>query len=159
LVTHFGCCAYGGEAAAIERLIDSGVFDTVLVHYSLLNPSAWQACPAESPMRDYRRIGVRAVASGMAAIALRVLDGGALTGTVPIPALSALADETGQSLPTLAMRFVLSKAQVSTALVGFSGLDQIEAAGAASAAGPLPTEALARIERLRRTDFGRATSV
>jgi L-galactose dehydrogenase/L-glyceraldehyde 3-phosphate reductase len=146
LVVRFGCCAYGGEAPAVERLIDSGVFDTMLVHYGIANPTAFHA--SASAVRDYCRVGARAASSGMAVIALRVLDGGALLGANAPPALAALAAETHQSLPALALRFVLSNAQLATALVGFSDIAQIEAACVAAAAGPLPTEILARIEAL-----------
>jgi aryl-alcohol dehydrogenase-like predicted oxidoreductase len=37
LVKTFGCCSYGGEATELERVIDSDFFDTMLVHYSMLN--------------------------------------------------------------------------------------------------------------------------
>ena len=144
LVAHFGCCAYGGEAGAIERVIDSGAFDTILVHYSLANPSAFQPCPVG--MRDYRGVGARAAAAGMGVVALRVLDGGALLGEKAPAALAGLARETEQSLPTLALRFALSNPQIAIALVGFSDIAQIEAASAAAAVGPLPTDILARIE-------------
>lgn len=147
LVRHMGCCAYGGEATAIVRLVDSGAFDTVLVHYSIANPSAWQ--PARAGLRDYGRVGARAAAAGMGVIALRVLDGGALLGGKTTPPLEALAQETHQSLPALALRFVLSNTQVSTALVGFSDIAQIEAACLAAAAGSLPAALLDRIEALQ----------
>jgi aryl-alcohol dehydrogenase-like predicted oxidoreductase len=153
LVGHFGCCAFGGAAAAVARLIDSGAFDTILVHYSVLNPSAWQ--DAGAGLRDYARIGARAVAAAMGAVALRVLDGGALAGANTPPALAALAEETGQPVAALALRFALSNTEISTALVGFSDIGQIETASAAAAAGPLPTETRARIEQLRATNFGR----
>ncbi|HEY3916583.1 MAG TPA: aldo/keto reductase [Stellaceae bacterium] len=147
LVQHLGCCAYGGEATAIAQLIDSGAFATILVHYSLLNPSAWSPMPVP---RDYGGIGARAVAAGMGAIALRVLDGGALLGAERAPALAALAAESGQSLPALALRYALSNEQIATALVGFSDSAQIEAAHAAAMAGLLPMTFLARIEALQR---------
>jgi L-galactose dehydrogenase/L-glyceraldehyde 3-phosphate reductase len=156
LVGHFGCCAFGGEAQAIARLIDSGAFDTILVHYSVLNPSAWR--DAGAGLRDYAQLGAHAVGSGMGVVALRVLDGGALTGANVPPALAALADETGHSVPVLALRFALSNTAISTALVGFSDAGQIDAAVAAAAAGPLPTEMLARIERLHATNFGRVAA-
>lgn len=147
LIQHFGCCAYGGEATVIERLVDSGAFATILVHYSIANPSAWLPCRAG--LRDYSRVGARAAAAGMGVIALRVLDGGALLGGNTPPLLDALARETQQSVPALALRFALSNEQISTALVGFSDIAQIEAACRAVGAGPLPREILNRIEALQ----------
>ena len=148
LVAHFGCCAYGGETTAIARLIDSGAFATILVHYSILNPSAWSR--SGGSRRDYGGVGALAVAAGMGAVALRLLDGGALIGPARPPALAALAAESGQPLPSLALRYALSNAQIATALVGFSDCAQIEAACNAAAAGPLSTPTLARIAALQR---------
>ncbi len=42
LVRFFGCSAYGGDPAAVARLIDSGAFDTIIVNYSMLNRTAWE---------------------------------------------------------------------------------------------------------------------
>lgn len=146
LVAHIGCCAYGGEPAAVAKLIDSGAFATVLLHYSLANPSAFGACP--QGRRDYARLGARAAAAGMGAIALRVLDGGALLGN-PAADIATLAQEACSDLPAFALRFVLSSDSVATALVGFSNLAQIEAACAAAGAGKLPTDILGRVQALR----------
>jgi len=141
LVAHLGCCAYGGEPAAVETLIDSGAFETVLIYYSLLNQSAFDPCPAG--LRDYARLGARAAAAGMSVIALRAFDGGALIDHPPA-ALTRLAETEGMELPVLALRFVLSNESIATSLVGFSNLAQVEAAAAAAAAGKLPTELIRR---------------
>ena len=146
LIAHIGCCAYGGETAAVAKLIDSGAFATVLVYYNLANPSAFDPCPAG--LRDYARSGARAAVSGMGIVALRAFDGGALINNPP-PALATLAHEVGLERPALALRFVLSNAHVATALVGFSDLAQIEAAGAAAAAGNLPTDILDRLQAMQ----------
>jgi L-galactose dehydrogenase/L-glyceraldehyde 3-phosphate reductase len=145
LVAHFGCCAYGGEPASIARLIDSGAFAMMLLHYSPANPSAFGPCP--TGLRDYARLGARAAAAGMGVIALRVLDGGVLLRNPP-PALATLAKDIDADLPALALRFVLSNENVATALVGFSDIAQIEAACAAAEAGKLPTDLLARVQAL-----------
>jgi aryl-alcohol dehydrogenase-like predicted oxidoreductase len=145
LVAHFGCCAYGGEPASVARLIDSGAFATMLLHYSLANPSAFGPCPMGT--RDYAQLGACATAAGMGAIALRVLDGGVLLRDPP-PALAALAKDIGADLPALALRFALSDEKISTALVGFSDIAQVEAACTAADAGKLPTDILARAHAL-----------
>lgn len=146
LVQHFGCCAYGGTAAAIERLIDSGAFATILVHYSIANPTAFQ--PSAKAPRDYAGVGARAAAAGMAVIALRVLDGGAIFGEKAPAGFAALEQKTGQSLPVLALRFALSNPRIAIALVGFSDTAQMDVACGAAAMGPLPTDILAPIEAL-----------
>jgi L-glyceraldehyde 3-phosphate reductase len=145
LVAHIGCCAYGGEPATVTKLIDSGAFETVLVYYSLVNQSAFDACP--QGLRDYAQIGAHAAAAGMGVIALRAFDGGALINNPP-EALTALAQDIGMDLPVLALRFVLSNERVATSLVGFSDLAQIEAACAAADTGKLPTDILGRARAL-----------
>jgi aryl-alcohol dehydrogenase-like predicted oxidoreductase len=142
LVAHFGCCAYGGEPASVARLIDSGAFATILLHYNLANPSAFG--PGAMGMRDYARLGSRAIEAGMGAIALRVLDGGALLRD-PASRLQALAQEADIDLPMLALRYALSNESIATALVGFSDRRQIEAACEAAESGPLPTLIRTRI--------------
>jgi aryl-alcohol dehydrogenase-like predicted oxidoreductase len=143
IVAHIGCCAYGGEPAAVAKLIDSGTFETVLVYYNLANQSAFGPCPLR--LRDYARLGARAAAAGMGVIALRAFDGGALLNNPP-PALTAFAQEVGIDLAELALRFVLSNEHIATSLVGFSDLAQIEAAGVAAEAGALPTAILRRAQ-------------
>jgi L-galactose dehydrogenase/L-glyceraldehyde 3-phosphate reductase len=108
LVRFFGCSGYGGEPAAVERLIDSGAFDTIIVNYSMNNRSAW--VPG-GVARDYGGVGKRAMAAGMGVIGLRVLEGG------------ALADKAEE-----AVRFALANRDIATVLIGFSDLAQIEAA-------------------------------
>jgi aryl-alcohol dehydrogenase-like predicted oxidoreductase len=115
LVRFFGCSAYGGDPAAVARLIDSGAFDTIIINYSMLNRSAW--IPG-GVARDYAGAGRKAAAAGMGVIGLRVLEGGAL---------AAKAEP--------AVRFALSNAEISTVLIGFSDLAQIEAAATYAASG------------------------
>lgn len=145
LIAHIGCCAYGGEPQAVAKLIDSGVFATVLVYYNLANPSAFSPCPPGR--RDYGCLGARAAAAGMGSIALRVLDGGALLSN-PAADFMALAQEARTDVPALALRFVLSNERIATALVGFSDVGQVEAACAAAEAGGLPTDILARAQAI-----------
>ena len=115
LVRFFGCSAYGGDPAAAARLIDSGAFDTVTVNYSLRNRTAWE--PDDRVARNYDGGGQRAAAAGMGIIGLRVLEGG------------ALADRAAA-----AVRFALSNKDLSTVLIGFSDIAQIEAAAGYAAA-------------------------
>jgi len=48
-------------------------------------------------------------------------------------------------LPELAFRFVIAHPAVTTMLVGYSTLDQLEQAAAAVNKGPLPEETLLRL--------------
>jgi aryl-alcohol dehydrogenase-like predicted oxidoreductase len=159
-----------GETAALQRAVDSGIFDTIQVVYNALNPSAGGAMPEEVPGQDYGRLLEKAAAADMGTIVIRALAGGALSGSAerhplamqdvaPIgsapsfsadveraQALDPLARESGcGSLTEFAERFVISHPAVSTMLVGYSTLDHLEAAIAAVNKGPLPPAILARL--------------
>jgi aryl-alcohol dehydrogenase-like predicted oxidoreductase len=161
LVEHFGCSAYGGEMPAVERVVDSGTFDCLSIHYSLLNATAFRRSPPESGVKDYACLGARAAAAGMGVIALRVLEAGLLTGrhaaqeespraagnatNTRLDELQKLLEPANALAPT-AIRFALSRPEVATALVGFSSAEQVEVAAAGAAEGPLPAALLSRIE-------------
>ena len=162
LVLGFGLSAYGGQMDALARVIDSGEFDALSLHYSLLNRSAWQAGSASTGLRDYAGIGARAAQAGMGVVALRVLEGGLLTQAAPAriaaedrrldPEHDALQVAAHALQPHLkacgltpadaAIRFALSTPQLSSVLIGLSDAAQVEQAAQASAAGPLPDKLL-----------------
>jgi aryl-alcohol dehydrogenase-like predicted oxidoreductase len=106
----------------------------------------------------------------MGVIVIRALAGGALSGTVerhPVAARSVapiaterdytadvaraqrfaflVKDGTVADLVQAAIRFAISKPEISTALVGISSLEQLEHAVASANRGPLPAEALGRL--------------
>jgi aryl-alcohol dehydrogenase-like predicted oxidoreductase len=158
-VRNFGCCAFGGERIATEALVDSGAFESILVNYSMLNQTAFNAPSHVSSNRDYQRIGARAAARGMSAIALRVLEGGALAGADSFPqtldatardavaALAFLNDDAG-TLITAAIRFALANVAVASVLIGFSAADQVDPAVDAANAGPLDHLILEKVATL-----------
>jgi aryl-alcohol dehydrogenase-like predicted oxidoreductase len=173
LVKFFGCSAYGGDMACVEKLVASGKFDSIIVSYSILNQTAWADPGSHPPVRDYARVGARAAETGMATIALRVLEAGVLAGADPLqittspsadrlqmaaqlPALQQALDEAGIPVAQAAIRFALSNDGVSIVLVGFSEMAQITQAAACSSLGPLPAALLGRIEDLRLRGFGAA---
>ena len=133
-VGYFGCCAFGGDALLARDLIASGVFDTVLVHYSLKNRSSWEI-PPDASVRDYGQAGALAARSGMGTIAVRILEAG------------ALAKSESTILPPVeaAIRFALSNPEVSTALVGFSDVGQVEEAVRCAELGTLSKAEIARL--------------
>jgi aryl-alcohol dehydrogenase-like predicted oxidoreductase len=171
-----GCCAWGGDYDTVCQVLDSGAFDTVLVGYSLLNPTSGRPAPVGFTGRDFGNVINRAAAQGTSAIVLKALESGALSGASQPHANSALArrpsDEFGhnvarahalrvlvredQTMVQAAVRFALGNPHVGVVLVGFSALDQIdEAAGASASTGPgLSADELAQVEELYRSDFG-----
>jgi len=162
-----------GETEAIHALVRSGQFHTIQVYYNLLNPSAGEAVPPGFSAQDYRQLIPLAVSQGMGVLAIRALAGGALAGQ-PRPgggghtlspgsdyaadlqraekAARALGAEA-TPLPQAALRFVLMNPGVSTVLVGFSSLEQIDQAAGCSEAPGLSTAALHRLRALYARDF------
>jgi aryl-alcohol dehydrogenase-like predicted oxidoreductase len=159
-----------GETAALLKAIDSKAFDTMQVVYNVLNPSAGGPMPHGAPGQDYARLLERTKANDMGTIIIRALAGGALAGTTErhplamqdVAPIGSAPDFVGDvarakaleplvrqgvagSLTELAQRFVISNRAVSTMLVGYSTLDQLDQAIAAANKGPLPSESLKRL--------------
>lgn len=80
LANFFGCCSYGGDMSALEQLVVSGKFDAMLVHYNMLNQTAFLPARSGSSIHDYHGIAARAAEHGMGTAILRVLEGGLLAG-------------------------------------------------------------------------------
>ncbi len=76
----FGITALG-ETKALHRVVDSGAFDTAQICYNALNPSADSNLPSGYPAQDYSRLMTRAHSGSMGTIGIRVLAGGALSGS------------------------------------------------------------------------------
>jgi aryl-alcohol dehydrogenase-like predicted oxidoreductase len=161
----FGCCAYGGETAALDRVIASDAFDAMLVHYSMLNQTAFLPSPPGSTVHDYGGVAARAAARGMGIVILRVLEAGLLAENSRERAGAARDDKTARTralaavrdgepnLASAAVRFALSNPAVSTVLIGVSDVSHVDAAVDAAERGRLPAAALEQIERARRADF------
>jgi aryl-alcohol dehydrogenase-like predicted oxidoreductase len=163
-----------GDTAALNRVIDSGAFDSAQVVYNMLNPSAGEALPANYPAQDYEGLFDNTRQAGVGVVGIRVLAGGALSGSIerhpiagPAPepigsAMSYDADidrarrlmplvEAGfaASLTEAATRFSLSHPAMGTILVGMATPHQFEDSLAAVRKGPLPQAALDLLSALR----------
>ncbi|NOJ39366.1 aldo/keto reductase [Bradyrhizobium australiense] len=170
-----------GETAALHQVIDAGVFDSAQVVYNMLNPSAAGELPQNYPAQDYGRLFHHTEAAGVGVVGIRVLAGGALSGSAerhpiagaaPEPIGSAMrydADvdrarrlmplvEEGfaASLTEAATRFALSHPAMGTILVGMATPGQFEDALAAVKKGPLPQASLDRLSELRQAFAGEA---
>ena len=168
-----------GETAALHQVINSRGFDSAQVVYNMLNPSAADALPPNYPAQDYGRLFNHTRAAGVGVIGIRVLAGGALSGSAerhpiaspaPEPIGSAMhydADVTragrlmplvtegfAASLTEAATRFALSHPAMGTILVGTATPQQFEDALAAVQKGPLPQAALERLSALRQAFAG-----
>ena len=170
-----------GDTRALHRVIDAGGFDSAQVVYNMLNPSAAEALPENYPAQDYGRLFDHTKATGTGVIAIRVLAGGALSGSAerhpiasppPEPIGSAMsydadiararrlmplvAEGFAASLTEAAARFAIGNPAVGTILVGMATPQQFEDALAAVEKGPLPSAALKRLEALRQGFAGEA---
>ncbi len=168
----FGITALG-DTAALHRVIGARLLDTAQVCYNLLNPSAGTALPPRFPAQDFAGLLGRAREAGVGVIAIRVLAAGALSAVEtrhPLAArsvepiasgpdyradvqaasrLEALVREGhAESLIEAALRFAVASDAVSTVLVGYSSLDQLEYAAACVNKGPLARAALDRVRAL-----------
>ena len=168
-----------GDTPALQKVIDACVFDSAQVIYNMLNPSAATSLPPNFPAQDYGRLFDHTSAAGVGVIGIRVLAGGALSGSgerhpvaspPPEPIGSAMNYDAdiararrlmplvkegfAASLTEAAARFAISHPDVGTILVGMATPQQFQDALAAVQKGPLPTDALERLETLQQTFAG-----
>src|SRR5215471_15960306 len=164
-----------GDTAALHRVIDAGFFQSAQVTYNMLNSSAGAPVPASYPAQDYARLFDHTTAAGTGVVCIRVLAGGALSGSPerhpiasppPEPIGSAksydadlararrlmplVAEGFAGSLTEAATRFSLSHPGIGTILVGIATPEQFDTALAAVAKGPLPPAAFDRLAQLQR---------
>jgi aryl-alcohol dehydrogenase-like predicted oxidoreductase len=173
LAAHVGFTGLG-DAEALHAVARDGRFATVQSYFNALNPSAGYAgAPGEG--QDFAGLIDTAAASGLGVIVIRALAAGALGAQPerhanagdPNSALAGGPDYAGNiarartlapivadlgldSPIELALRFAQSKPGVSTVLVGYSDLAQLQAALRWTARGPLPAEGVERVVALAR---------
>jgi aryl-alcohol dehydrogenase-like predicted oxidoreductase len=168
-----------GDTAALHQVIDAGVFDSAQVVYNMLNPSAGEELPENYPAQDYGRLFDHTRAAGVGVVGIRVLAGGALSGSperhpIASPAPEPIGSATSydadlerarrllplvtegfaSSLTEAATRFALSHPAMGTILVGMATPQQFEDALSAVQKGPLPRAALDRLSTLRQAFSG-----
>lgn len=165
-----------GDTPALHQVIDAGGFGSAQVVYNMLNRSAAGARTSGLPGQDYAGLLDRAHAAGTGIVGIRVLAGGALSGSAdrhpiasapPAPIGSAtsyaldveharrlsplVAEGYAENLAEAAVRFAIGHPAVGTILVGMATPDQFRLALAAVRKGPLPDAALNRLDELQAT--------
>jgi len=168
----FGITA-NGDPEALHRVVGAGAIFTSQVFYNLLNPTAGGQAEGPFPGVDFKGLLPLAKRKRVGTIAVRALAGGALSGVrtkhpFASPSVSPIGsgptyeddvraaevftklvkDGFVRNLPEAAYRFIISHDAISTVLVGASTLEHLEQAAAAVFRGPLPAEALARVNEL-----------
>ncbi|HVH78651.1 MAG TPA: aldo/keto reductase [Stellaceae bacterium] len=174
-IGHYGITAVG-ETASLLRVVDARAFETAQVSFNLLNPSPGAAVPAGFPAQDYGHLLSHTKAANMGVINIRVLAGGALSGSEERhPLASPPPDPIGSgssykvdleraqrfiplvreghadSLVELALRYVIAHEAISTVLIGIATLEQFEIAARSINKGPLSAGAMARIAEIQST--------
>jgi aryl-alcohol dehydrogenase-like predicted oxidoreductase len=170
----FGITATG-QTEALHSVLESGVMHSAQVPYNLLNPSPGRAIAPDYPAQDYRDLLGRMQANGVAGIGIRILAGGALSGTVerhpiaslppePIGSARFYADDLRRaqrfrvlvseglagSLAEASIRYVIAHPGMSTALIGVATPEQLEQAIAAVEKGVLGAGALEKATEVQR---------
>jgi len=163
-----------GDIDQLLQLVKSGLFDSAQIFYNLLVPSANEPALPGYPAEDYKQLLHVAADHGVGAIGVRVLAGGALSGSVnrhplgmknvtPIGSdtdyttdvsralrFSTLIDDgITDSLPELAIRYAISSSVLPTTEIGIATLEQLQLATKAVNKGPLNKEALDRIKTIQ----------
>jgi len=161
-----------GATDALQAAVASGRFQSIQVPYNLINPTAGRMAGVGFPFQDYGQIIDRAAQQRIGVIAIRILAGGALSGAMerhpvaqnwvnPIASEQEYRADVARArrysflvekgvvsnLVEAAVRFVVSKPGVSTALLGISSLEHLERAVQYVERGPLPADALENIRQ------------
>src|SRR5215467_141808 len=168
-----------GDTAALHKVIDARAFDSAQVVYNMLNPSAAHGLPGNYPAQDYGQLFDHTRTAGVGVVGIRVLAGGALSGSTerhpiasppPEPIGSAMnydADVArarrlmplvkvafAASLTEAATRFALSHPAMGTILIGIATPQQFEDALTAVQKGPLLPAVFDRLLALQQAFVG-----
>jgi aryl-alcohol dehydrogenase-like predicted oxidoreductase len=161
LVRHIGFTGLG-DPAALHEVVTSGKFETIQCYFNAVNPSGGFA-GANNGAVNFDGLIDAAAAQGMGVFNIRALAAGALSGSrdraryastmggSPMTrggefeadvsraaALRDIAEDIGiESTTELGFRFCLAKGGVSSVLIGFSNIDQLNQAIEWTERGPL----------------------
>ena len=163
-----------GDADDLHKLVKCGAFSSAQIFYNLLVPSAGEAVPADYPADDFGQLLDVAMDNGVGSIGVRVLAGGAMSGSearhsLGMPSVDPIGSETDYAtdvwralqfmplveaghaakLTELAMRYVISNPALVTTEIGIATLEELQEAASAVNRGPLSDEALAQIRKVQ----------
>jgi L-glyceraldehyde 3-phosphate reductase len=175
---HVGFICRGNDGAYVRQLLDTGLFSIINTPYTLLNPTAGRPKPAGFSGKDYGDVLSAARARGVGGAIYSPLAGGFLTddtvdgrdrhalarkpkaedaatqrNNAAAAQLRFLARENGITLAQAAIRFVLMHPGVTTALGGFSAIEQLEEIAKVPDLPAFTADQMARVEKLWATNF------
>jgi len=155
ITRHIGLTGIG-QPAALKEVMTSGRFETLQTPYHLLNPTAGQSLPTTFRETNYGNVISDCARTGMGVFAIRVLAGGALLDNPPSPhtlktpffpldlyerdrnraAHLRKVLSSNRSLAHEAIRFALDHEHISSAIIGWSCVEEIDDALTALEAPP-----------------------
>jgi L-galactose dehydrogenase/L-glyceraldehyde 3-phosphate reductase len=162
-----------GESNAIREVITSGRFDCAQVYYNAINPSAgWSRAHQNWRAQDFSGIMAACFRQDMGVLNIRVFAGGPLAKIARPERLAVLTSGTDLdnemrcaaavraalgsdygSPAQVALRFVLGNHDFTSHIIGVGDMRDLDEALQAVEAGPLPAEAIDKLEQLWATDF------
>ncbi len=169
-----------GDIADIRRVAEARVINSAQIVFNLLNPSAARPVSERYSGQNFQELLKLNTTCGIGSIAIRILAGGALSGSAtrqpnaspapaPIGSSSAfdgdlalaqkfaplVADGLIDSLTELAIRYAITEPNVGTALIGLASQADLDVAIGSVEKGPLSRDILARIATIQ-TGFAAA---
>ena len=173
LVQHFGLTGIG-QPDALREVVGTGQFATMQVPFSLLNPSAGHSVPQDFIEANYGTIISACSVHKMGVFAIRVFAGGVLAGQQPSQhtyktkffplalfhrdqqRVEQLQQRLGSlgDVKELAIRFVLSQPDVSSAIIGFGDTSHVDDAIRYLDGGPLSDDLLETLLRFEYLAIG-----
>lgn len=165
-----------GNINQLLQLVHSDQFDSAQIFYNLLVPTAGEPALPDYPATDFKQLLHESARHGVGAIGVRVLAGGALSGSVDrhplgMPSVAPIGSNTdyatdveralrfkplieagfAPTLAELALRYVISNPALPTTEIGIATLEQLQLAADAVNRGPLPEDALSLIKAIQGT--------
>jgi uncharacterized protein len=132
LVRHIGFTTHDSPKNVIAQIADADWCEVILLTYNMLG-------------REYAPVLAAAHAAGIGTLVMNPVAGGLLTESSP--ALDPLVQEIGaESLPDLAIRYVLGNPDVDSLLCGMSKMSDVDDTMASAARAPLTPGQMARVE-------------
>jgi aryl-alcohol dehydrogenase-like predicted oxidoreductase len=172
LCDHIGFTALGHPASVI-KVVESGRMDTAQVYYNLLNPTAGLARAGGLKVQDFSGLLGACRRQNVGVFNIRVFAAGVLVTDqrhgreIPITteadmgqearraeAIHAVLGDDLGSKAQRAIRFALAHPDVSTVVFGAAEPTHMTDALAAAKLGPLPQDALTRVQAVWDRNFG-----
>jgi 1-deoxyxylulose-5-phosphate synthase len=146
-----GASTYGEEAAL--AVLADGRYDTLQIAYNVVDRHLEQRVLPQARQKDVGVVVRSVLLRGVLTHRYNLIPDQLAELRAAIAQVDALVGPAARSLPEMAYRYVLAQPAVSTALVGTSRLEELQAALAYAALGPLPPELLARIRAVTISDL------